>query len=141
MNTLMRRVLPLLVAVLIATSAYPAQGQSAPQQPRRGDGGLHVSNGGVVGYVGGSGSISGRVVGPGGGGGGSAPAQEAEDAAPNALTGGSVAPAVDARGEADDSAVRASSSTSTPWLPVAAGTALGLLLLVFLTRRLRPAPH
>jgi hypothetical protein len=139
----MRPFLVLFVAVLITAFAYPALGQSTPERPQRSDGGLHVSNGGVFGYVGGSGSPSGRIVGPGrgGGGGGSAPAQEAKDVSPNSLTGGSVGPAIDASGASDETTEAASNSTTVPWLPLAVGTGLGLILLILMTRRLRPASH
>jgi hypothetical protein len=51
------RLLVLLVVAGVLTVS-PALAQSGAEAPTKGDGGLHVSDGGMVGYVGGSGSIS-----------------------------------------------------------------------------------
>jgi hypothetical protein len=80
----------LVVFVLVIGLAAPAFAQSdAPE----GDGGLHVCCGGMVGSVGGSGSISGTVRGPGAPARASNPAPAKADTAPSAVTDGAVAPA------------------------------------------------
>jgi MYXO-CTERM domain-containing protein len=98
-----------LVTVFFVALAGVAGGQETPRRPRKG--GLHVSGGGVVGYVGGSGSISGNVTGPGGGG--STGTQPVVDDGPSAVEGGVVSdvpiPPVDR-----DSRPASSKETSSP---------------------------
>lgn len=133
MEVVMRlRVLFFLVVALSFPIAGPAEAQSPdrPSQPsQRGDGGLHVSNGGMVGYVGGSGSISGNVVGPGGTQ--DAAAEPAvEEGEPNAVMGGAVGPAQKATREVDDSTTQASSTGSNLLFPVFALLAVALIAFV-----------
>jgi hypothetical protein len=90
MRLRMLLVLPLIA--LVTVLATPAMAQSTGGESSSGDGGLHVSGGGVVGYVGGSGSISGNVRGPGGGSSSRAPTR-APDPGPAAVTDGVVEPA------------------------------------------------
>jgi hypothetical protein len=78
----------ILVAAALLVAFAAAAGAKEPRKPPS-DGGLHVSGGGVVGYVGGgSGSISGNVTGPGGGR--SSGIEPAVDTKPTAIDGGVV---------------------------------------------------
>ncbi len=83
-------VLALLVAgtVLVGGSAFA---QSSDSTAPANNGGLTVCCGGTFGYAGGSGGVSGRVVGPGGGGTAVQPAPA--PAKPSAVNSGVVAPA------------------------------------------------
>jgi hypothetical protein len=116
--------IPLTGAVFAQTADQPAQ---------RGDGGLHVSNGGMVGYVGGSGSISGDVVGPGGSSGGSTKPADAE---PNAITGGSVAPLEEtAQEQRVDTTPARSPNDGAMNLFIGFAVLVGIALLVLSVRR------
>ena len=127
------RLLVLLVAVA-ACAASPAAAQSGAEAPTKGDGGLHVSDGGMVGYVGGSGSISGTVRGPGGSGGSGAPAPKpaVADAGPSAITDGKVTPARISVPDASDAIPARSES---PWRgPLIAAAMLAVTLVVLFVR-------
>jgi hypothetical protein len=80
---------PLVTAMLLVGGSALGQAADAPSQ----DGGLTVCCGGTFGYMGGSGGVSGRVVGPGGGSGGNATLPAPAPAKPSALNSGVVAPA------------------------------------------------
>jgi hypothetical protein len=129
-----------LALALMTAGATPAGAQSTPQQPTSGDGGLHVSNGGSIGYVGGSGSISGTVRGPGGGDrrGSSAPkrAVTPKPDGPSAVTGGVVEPAEAGvlRPQSVENAKDASSLTG----PMLAAGMVALACAVLFVRR-RPS--
>jgi hypothetical protein len=77
---------------LVLVTALPAIAQSS--QPS--NGGLTVCCGATFGYIGGSGSVSGSVIGPGGGGTRSVsrPTAPRPVILPTALTGGLVRPAI-----------------------------------------------
>ena len=137
----MRRLTLLCCVALIALTSPTAVGQTSNRQPN-GDGGLHVCCGGSVGYVGGSGSISGNVVGPGGGGGGQRAAAPATDVQPNAATNGSLEPALQIRDSSAEKSTPAASKTSIPYIPIAAVLGALLLFVVVRTRRAQsPAGH
>ena len=95
-------------------------GAPAFAQDTEGDGGLHVSGGGMIGTVGGSGSVSGTVRGPEGGGGASRPAPASVVKADpadqlNAVTDGDVKPATIAERPAQPlDATPIASSSSMP---------------------------
>jgi hypothetical protein len=121
------------VVALSIPLAGSAAGQTAPDQPaRRGDGGLHVSGGGVVGYVGGSGSISGNVVGPGGAQ-NTATRPAVSDSESNAVLGGEVAPPQKPAHEVDTGVEQTASKRSG--LPIPIVVLIGVALLALVVRR------
>jgi hypothetical protein len=131
---MLRRAFVLLVALALVFLGSHAFAEQAPRQPRKaGDGGLHVSNGGSVAYVGGSGSISGNVVGPGSGG-GSARSKPAVE--PNAIDEGAVAPVSDPIVVTVKPTQAASAERNIPLaLWIGAPIVLALITAVFARRR------
>ena len=89
-----------------------------------GDGGLHVCCGGSVGYVGGSGSISGHVRGPGGS---STHHVAPKTSVPNATTGGDTSPVVLLKRHVDAAPVK---SHAPLWPGALLATILSMLVAV-----------
>lgn len=113
-----------------------AYAQAEPEQPRRGDGGLHVSGGASVGYVGGgSGSISGNVVGPGGGAssGAAAPKKEVAPAPaeqPSAVAGGQVSDAIPVEAAQTDPASERTADPVIFWFAIVGLIVAGAAVLL-----------
>lgn len=140
-KTMRRRFLLVFTAAIIVGIASPAWAQSSDESDSRDRGGLHVSGGGVFGYVGGSGSPSGTITGPGGArrsqaaAGVSAPVR---DPMPSAVQGGVVSKApLPVQPEAEVEAEPAASVRLSPltWLIAA----LMLAGFVWLYRKLPKA--
>lgn len=130
----MRCLRPPVVAAFLLLLASPALAK--PEQPaQRGDGGLHVCCGGMIGSVGGSGSISGTVRGPGAGP--SAPRPVVREDVPPALTKGIVEPAEIA--VRDDEPVEAEEASSTATGPLLAALLVAVAAIAIFARR-RSAP-
>jgi hypothetical protein len=130
---MIRRAL-LAVAVFFALATGPgalAQSGEAPS----GDGGLHVSGGGTVGYVGGSGSISGTVRGPAGGRGRPSGPAVAPAPAPNASKDGVVAPARQAKVAKEVKTDAAPVSDTMSMVPFAVVVAASIIAMALFIRR------
>jgi hypothetical protein len=136
----MRKLALITVAVALASVAgAPVLAQSSSQAPRRDGGGLHVSGGGVVGYVGGSGSISGNVTGPGGSRPRARSTAVSPASEPNASKDGVVTPArITVEKAPRSKPVKASNATPLP-LVIVLGS-LAVAAFVLLGRRRRAIP-
>lgn len=123
-----RRFVFALTAALVLGIGGPGWAQSSDDRDgSRSQGGLHVSGGGVFGYIGGSGSPSGTIRGPGGSGSSAASdrgrdvAPAAPAAEPTAVQGGVVADVPLEAEPAPDAEQASSGARVTPltWVIVA----------------------
>lgn len=134
---MLRRSVYLLAACVAVVLAAPAAAEEAGSDRPSGDGGLHVSGGATFGYIGGSGSPSGTIRGPGGSGAGGnvAPAPAEPETPPQPEPAAEVEPAAPPAEDAEEASSGARMGPLS-WVVAALMTAGGF----WLYRKL-PAPR